>query len=229
MNDIQTYYQKLPDTKLKPLPNDILITSQGVKDVMRWKGIPLYKSVYDFALISMILWKLQPKTIFEMGSGEGGSAVWMSDLCRTYGNKDCSIYSVDIKIPLTAQFFQWPIHKTKIFFLEGDTNEIEKVFPDLSIYPHPWLILEDAHQNITGIVKMFSEAMEKGDYLIIEDVRGSINQILDTLLPALNSTGMKRSHHYTDFFGPNATANSIWYKEHNEVYNNNHATRGDTG
>ena len=82
MNDIQTYYQKFPDTELKPLPNDILITSQGVKDVMRWKGLPLYKSVYDFALISMILWKLQPKTIFEMGSGEGGSAVWMSDLCR---------------------------------------------------------------------------------------------------------------------------------------------------
>ena len=66
MADIQTYYQKYPDTKLKPLPNDILIPSQGVKDVMRWKGLPLYKSVYDFALISMILWKLQPKTIFEM-------------------------------------------------------------------------------------------------------------------------------------------------------------------
>ena len=213
---VQTYYQKYPDTKLRPLPNDILITSQGVKDVMRWKGIPLYKSVYDFALISMILWELKPKTIFEMGSGEGGSAVWMADLCKTYGNEDCSIYSMDIDPPQLRQFLQWPILKTKIFFLEGDTNEIEKTFDDLSIYPHPWLILEDAHQNITGIVKLFSEAMEKGDYLIIEDVRGSIGRILDTLLPALNSTGMKRSHHYTDFFGPNATANSIWYKEHND-------------
>ena len=210
---VQTYYQKHPDTKLRPLPNDILITSQGVKDVMRWKGIPLYKSVYDFALISMILWELKPKTIFEMGSGEGGSAVWMADLCKTYGNEDCSIYSMDIDPPQLRQFLQWPILKTKIFFLEGDTNEIEKTFDDLSIYSHPWLILEDAHQNITGIVKLFSEAMEKGDYLIIEDVRGSIGRILDTLLPAMISTGMKRSSHYTDFFGPNATANSIWYKE----------------
>ena len=203
---VQTYYQKFPDTKLKPLPNDILITSQGVKDVMRWKGIPLYKSVYDFALISMILWELKPKTIFEMGSGEGGSAVWMADLCEIYDNKNCIIYSMDINPPP-----RW--HHPRISFLTGDTNEIEKTFGDLSIYPHPWLILEDAHQNITGIVKLFSEAMEKGDYLIIEDVRGSINKILDTLLPALNDSGMKRSHHYTDFFGPNATANSIWYKE----------------
>ena len=98
MNDIQTYYQKFPDTKLKPLPNDILITSQGVKDVMRWKGLPLYKSVYDFALISMILWKLQPKTIFEMGSGEGGSAVWMADLCKSYA-LSTRVYSVDIEPP----------------------------------------------------------------------------------------------------------------------------------
>ena len=210
MTNIQTYYQKFPDTKLKPLPNDILIPSQGVKDVMRWKGLPLYKSVYDFALISMILWELQPKTIFETGSGEGTSAIWMNDLCKMYGNEDCNIYSVDIDPPSL-------VHDLSIYFMEGDTNEIEKVFPDLSIYPHPWLVLEDAHQNITGIVKMFSEAMEKGDYLIIEDVRGSINRILDTLLPALDSTGMKRSHHYTDFFGPNATANSIWYKE-NETH-----------
>ena len=203
--NIQSYYQKFPNTKLKPLPNDILITSQGVKDVMRWKGLPLYKSVYDFALISMILWKLQPKTIFEMGSGEGTSALWMSDLCRTYGNEDCNIYSVDLEPPNQSH--------SKISFIEGDSNDIDKIFPDLSIYPHPWLVLEDAHTNITGIVKLFSKEMEKGDHLIIEDVRGSINKILDTLLPTLHDSGMKRSNHWTDFFGPNATANSIWYKE----------------
>ena len=205
MNDIQTYYQKHPNIKLKTLSNNVLITSQGVKDVMRWKGLPLYKSVYDFSLISMILWKLKPRTIFETGSGEGTSALWMADLCKIYDNEDCNIYSVDLEPPNQSH--------SKISFIEGDSNDIDKIFPDISIYPHPWLILEDAHQNITGIVKLFSEAMEKGDYLIIEDVRGSISKILDTLLPALNSTGMKRSAHYTDFFGPNATANSIWYKE----------------
>ena len=204
-NNIQTYYQKFPDTELKPLSNDILIPSQGVKDVMRWKGLPLYKSVYDFALISMILWKLQPKTIFETGSGKGTSALWMADLCEIYDNKDCSIYSVDLELPNQSH--------SRISFIEGDSNDIDKIFPDLSLYSHPWLVLEDAHTNITGIVKLFSKEMKKGDHLIIEDVRGSINKILDTLLPTLHGSGMKRSAHWTDFFGPNATANSIWYKE----------------
>ena len=205
MNDIQTYYQKHSNIKLKTLSNNVLITSQGVKDVMRWKGLPLYKSVYDFSLISMILWKLKPKTIFETGSGEGTSALWMADLCEIYDNEDCNIYSVDLEPPNQSH--------SKISFIEGNSNDIDKIFSDLSIYPHPWLVLEDAHTNITGIVKLFSNAMKKGDHLIIEDVRGSINKILDTLLPTLHDSGMKRSNHWTDFFGPNATANSIWYKE----------------
>ena len=205
MNDIQTYYQKHPNIKLKTLPNNVLITSQGVKDVMRWKGLPLYKSVYDFSLISMILWKLKPKTIFETGSGEGTSALWMADLCEIYDNEDCNIYSVDLEPPNQSH--------SRISFIKGNSNDIDKIFPDLSIYPHPWLVLEDAHTNITGIVKLFSNAMKEGDHLIIEDVRGSINKILDTLLPILHDSGMKRSNHWTDFFGPNATANSIWYKE----------------
>ena len=205
MNDIQTYYQKHPNIKLKTLSNNVLITSQGVKDVMRWKGLPLYKSVYDFSLISMILWKLKPRTILETGSGEGTSALWMADLCEIYDNKDCSIYSVDLEPPNQPH--------SKISFIKGNSNDIDKIFPDLSIYPHPWLVLEDAHTNITGIVELFSKEMEKEDHLIIEDVRGSINKILDTLLPILHDSGMKRSNHWTDFFGPNATANSIWYKE----------------
>ena len=102
---------------------------------------------------------------------------------------------------------------SRISFMKGNSNDIDKIFSDLSSYPHPWLVLEDAHTNITGIVELFSNAMEKGDHLIIEDVRGSINSILDTLLPTLHDSGMKRSNHWTDFFGPNATANSIWYKE----------------
>ena len=205
MNDIQTYYQKHPNIKLKTLSNNVLITSQGVKDVMRWKGLPLYKSVYDFSLISMILWKLQPKTIFETGSGEGTSALWMADLCEIYDNKECNIYSVDLDPPNQAL--------SRISFMKGNSHDIDKILPDLSLYPHPWLVLEDAHTNITGIVKLFSKEMEKGDHLIIEDVRGSINSILDTLLPILHDSGIKRSNHWTDFFGPNATANSIWYKE----------------
>ena len=63
---------------------DNFLMSQGVKDCMTWRGIALGKSIYDFALIPMIIWEKQPATILELGSGEGASAMWMADLCKSY-------------------------------------------------------------------------------------------------------------------------------------------------
>ena len=36
------------------------------------------------AMYQMLLWELKPKTIIEIGSGTGGSAVWMADLMKSY-------------------------------------------------------------------------------------------------------------------------------------------------
>ena len=66
------------------------------------------------------------------------------------------------------------IRKRKsLTFLEGDSNNIEEVFSDLSIYPHPWMIIEDAHVNVVGVVNWFARSSRIGDYVIIEDIRGS--------------------------------------------------------
>ena len=85
---------------------DTLLMSQGVKDCNSWRGIALGKSVYDFALIPMIIWENKPATILEIGSGEGASAMWMADLCKSYKIPRCNtiggyshVYSVDIKPP----------------------------------------------------------------------------------------------------------------------------------
>ena len=72
---------------------DSFLMSQGVKDCNSWKGIALGKSVYDFALIPMIIWENSPETILEIGSGEGASAIWMADLCKTY-NLPTQVYSM---------------------------------------------------------------------------------------------------------------------------------------
>ena len=61
---------------------DNFLMSQGVKDCMTWRNSLLGKSVYDFALIPMIIWENRPETILEIGSGEGASAIWMADLCK---------------------------------------------------------------------------------------------------------------------------------------------------
>ena len=46
--------------------------------------INLFKTVYDFSVYTMLLWNLKPKTIVELGSGMGASAVWMADLLKMF-------------------------------------------------------------------------------------------------------------------------------------------------
>ena len=77
---------------------DTLLMSQGVKDCISWRGIELGKTVYDFALYPMIIWENQPVTILEIGSGEGASAMWMADVCKS-SELFSQVYSVDIQPP----------------------------------------------------------------------------------------------------------------------------------
>ena len=168
---------------------DNLLMSQGVKDCMTWRGIALGKSVYDFALIPMMLWEIQPASIIEIGSGEGASAIWMADLCKSY-NLPTRVYSIDIEPP--------SIKYLDVTFLKGDSREISDF--DTEMLPHPWLILEDAHIEVNKVMEYFEEHMLAGDYMIIEDTRGkkgSALRVPSTLLV---------DAYYCDYFGRNATS-----------------------
>ena len=168
---------------------DNFLMSQGVKDCMTWRGIALGKSVYDFALIPMIIWEIQPASIIEIGSGEGASAMWMADLCRTY-NLPTKVYSIDIEPP--------SIKYENVTFVKGDSRQICDFNTENLL--HPWLIVEDAHVNVNEVITYFEQHMHTGDYLIIEDSwgkKGSKLEIPNTL---------QVDAYYCDYFGLNATS-----------------------
>ena len=174
--------------------------SQGVKDCMTWKGIPLYKTVFDFTLYNMMIWDIKPATILEIGSGpSGGSAIWMADLCKMYG-LNTKIISADINPPNT--------NYEGVNFIKGDSEKIETLF-DVENYSHPWLIIEDAHVNVNAIIAYFDVHMDKKDYMIIEDTWGRAQ----TKLKIPNTLFVDT--YYCDYFGRNATCsmNSILYKK----------------
>ena len=168
---------------------DTLLMSQGVKDCMTWRGIALGKSVYDFALIPMMLWEIQPASILEIGSGEGASAIWMADLCKSYG-LSTRVHSMDIEPP--------SIEYEGVTFFKGDSREISNF--DTKNIPHPWLILEDAHIEVNKVITYFEEHMHTGDYIIIEDSRGR----MQTKLEIPNTLHVDA--YYCDYFGRNATS-----------------------
>ena len=168
---------------------DNLLMSQGVKDCMTWRNSRLGKSVYDFALIPMIIWEIRPEAIVEIGSGEGASAIWMADLCKSY-NLSTIVHSMDIE-PLN-------IEHEGVTFTKGDSMQISDF--DTKNLPHPWLIVEDAHVNVNEIITYFEQHMHTGDYLIIEDSwgkKGSTLRIPNTL---------QVDAYYCDYFGINATS-----------------------
>lgn len=173
-----------------------LIMSQGVGDCMHWKGKSLFKSVFDFSIYTMLLWDLKPRTIIEIGSGVGSSAVWMADLLKTFGTEG-RVYSVDLVRP--------DVWHADVTFIEGDCRAIENAFGEefLRGLPHPWLFIEDAHANVLAVVRHFHPHFARGDYVVIEDSPGKRDDI-GAFVEEFPGN-YKVDTHYTDFFGRNST------------------------
>lgn len=186
----------LPGRSITEIGDFEMLMSQGTEECMHWKGMPLFKTVYDFSLYTMLLWNLKPATVIELGSGTGSSAVWFADLLKTFG-LTAHVYSVDLK--------RVELEHDGVTFIQGNSMEIEKVLDDnlLRSLPHPWLFMEDAHANVVGVLRHFHTYFEPGDYVVVEDSiikQDEIGKFLQQYPDAY-----RVDTRYTDFFGRNAT------------------------
>jgi cephalosporin hydroxylase len=191
-----SFFERSPDI-LSDIPAPVLFMSQGVPTCMTWKGLPLFKTAYDFAITPMLLEELKPGSVFEIGAGLGASALWMADLLRAQANP-AMIHSVDIHKPNLAD--------PQIRFYQGDCRDPQTLFPAevLATAPHPWLVIEDAHVNLLGTLARFDQFLLRGDYLIVEDSlpkRSQLAAFLET-----RAAFYEVDAFYADFFGYNATS-----------------------
>ena len=140
----------------------MLLTCQGAPSLMRWRGMPLMKNVFDFAMYPMLLAELRPVSIFEVGSGMGASALWFADSLAALGVAG-RVHSVDL--------VKVQIEHPCVTFHQGDCSEPERLFdPELlRSAPHPWLVVEDAHHNVEAVLSEFHKFLVPGDYLVVED------------------------------------------------------------
>lgn len=138
-----------------------------------WKGVILNKSVTEIGIYPMLVHELQPKTIIELGAFNGGSAIWLADHLELFGIAG-NIYSMDIDLSLLDERAK---KDSRVHFLEGDCHKIAEAFPTemLSKLPHPWLLIEDSHVNLLGILDYFHKnGFQSGDYLVVEDTNQSM-------------------------------------------------------
>jgi cephalosporin hydroxylase len=182
---------------------DVLLTCQGAPALMRWRGLPLMKNAFDFALYPMLLGEIRPASIFEVGSGHGASATWFADTLAVL-DVSSRVHSVDLN--------KAKIEHPCVTFYQGDCSDPEHLFdPELlRTAPHPWLVVEDAHHNVAAVLDHFHKFLVPGDYLVVEDSDVK-REALRQFLRAYPENYLVDTQ-FTDFFGRNATcaADSIF-------------------
>jgi cephalosporin hydroxylase len=197
-----------------PLSRQLVRRIQGVKwgfdngttPWMHWRGVHNIKDPFEVTLYPLLLWELRPKTIIEIGSFRGGSALWMADQLQAMGI-DCHIYSFD-HMPEKVE-----AKHPKVTFDYVDSTNLASFKDDLfKTLPHPWLVIEDAHVNVAGVLTHLDQFIRTGDYLIVEDVTRWRNNYL-AFKEFMKRQGQvyKVDTKYTDMFGYNSTLNSNAY------------------
>ena len=180
------------------------MTSQGVHSLIKWKEQAIYKTTFDLTIYSMLLQEVRPEVIIELGSGSGGSAIWLADTAAAIG-LDTHIYSFDINKPL--------IDHKKVTFIQYDLNDINKGNkpPCWELFKGKKIIIEDAHVNLKNILHLFDTILKKDDYLIIEDSAQDKQSIISNFMNE-KKYKYKVDQFFLDFFGRNITCcmNSIF-------------------
>lgn len=149
------------------LPAPLLSSIQKGVLGTRYRGVPFWKSPFDIALYLQLFNKFLPRTVIEIGTKHGGSALWFADMLQCHGVESPRIVSIDINSVAT-------LDDNRITFLGGDVlNLSESLPPDLlDELPRPWLVVDDsAHrfETVTAFLDFFGSLMLPGEYLIVED------------------------------------------------------------
>jgi cephalosporin hydroxylase len=123
------------------------------------------------ALYLRLLGTLRPGSVLEIGTAEGGSALWFADMMTTLGIAG-RVITIDCKQ-------RGDLNDPRITALAGDATDLGTVLsePFLAGLPRPWLVMEDSahmYETSLAVLQFFDSYLTSGDYIVIEggNVRG---------------------------------------------------------
>lgn len=147
------------------LPTQMIPALQRGVMTTRYRGIGCLKSPFDMVLYLQLFSKQVPKTVFEVGTRFGGSALWFADMMDCHGVRG-NVVTVDITPP--ADFAD-----PRIRLLQADAKELASVLDAETLRaPKPWLIVEDSshmYPESLAVLRFFDPHLSAGDYVVIED------------------------------------------------------------
>ncbi len=179
-----------------------------------YRGVACLKSPFDYVLYQMIIEEVKPDLIIEIGSHRGGSALYLADLLDIQGKGE--IHTIDVEDKIDERVRK---HSRIRFFTKG----WEKYDLDLAKSNRSVLVIEDGSHRYTDTLKTmkkFAQVVSPNSYLIVED--GIIDELglskeygggpVKAIKEFLSGNkDFEVSYKWTDFFGKNATFNTIGY------------------
>jgi cephalosporin hydroxylase len=214
--DAQSRFQRISDRPWRSQRSAWVASGAG-NDVRyagvhySYKGLINLKPAIDLVLYASLIWELQPRTVIEFGSLQGGSALWFSDqLDSLCGHGE--VHSFELCYRCISSRASHP----RLTFHEADLRNLESVSSALlSQLPHPWLVVDDAHTNLSNLVPYIAGFMAPGDYYVVEDALAFHSQRVgraraafdaDRVVEAFDELGFLVDTKYADAFGLNVTA-----------------------
>lgn len=132
-----------------------------------YRGVPFLKSPFDIGIYLQLLSVQQPRSVVEIGTKHGGSALWFADMLSAAGVGEPAVVSVDIR-PMAA--FSDP----RIRFLKGVAQQLQQVLtPELLVsLPRPLLVIDDSshrYEDALAVLRFFDPVLASGDRIVVED------------------------------------------------------------
>ncbi|MFK4496053.1 cephalosporin hydroxylase [Bradyrhizobium japonicum] len=176
-----------------------------------YKGLVNLKSPFDLALYTRLIWELQPRTILELGSFQGGSGLWFADQMSMLCDDQGEVHSFDLHTQRIHENAKHPL----LTFHQVDLSDLESLDKKLLMkLPHPWLVIDDAHVQVFSIFSCLSPLLMSGDYYVIEDVMEMLDKEVFDGLQLVEQAGFLVDTYYTDAFGINVTcAPNAWFRK----------------
>jgi len=180
-----------------------------------YKGVPAIKCPFDYVLYQMILWKVKPDLVIEIGTNKGGSTLYLADLLELNGKGE--IHTIDL--PENNEDASLRSHPRINIFKEGFMNYDTG---NLSRY-ETILVIEDGshyYEDTLAALKKFCPFIQKNSYFIAEDgivtelgrekeFNGGPQRAVAEFIRTNSNFSIDRE--WCDFFGPNATFNVNGY------------------
>jgi cephalosporin hydroxylase len=148
------------------IPYPLLVSVQQGTMQYRYRGVPMLKNPFDLAIYPLLLAHARPRSLIEIGSHRGGSAIWFADVAANLG-LPLHVHSIDRTVVND-------VAHSAVTFLEGDARDLGRILTDdvIAALPRPLLVVEDADHHFDtclAVLSFFDLRLFPGEYIVIED------------------------------------------------------------